>query len=149
MKRLTKIFFGLILIVIIACSKDDEIPFSAIPKIELLKLSHDTIRQYQDVMTITIEYTDGNGDLGFVEPDKYALFIRDVRLAEFDGFYIGPLAPPDTTIAIRGILDIELPSLFIFGNASEETTSFELKMVDRSGNESNLLTTNNILITKP
>ena len=138
-----------LLVFVFACSKDDLLPFSSIPEIKLLSLSHDTIRQYQDVMTISIEYLDGDGDLGFIEPDSYALFVRDTRLDDFDSFYIGPLAPPDTLVPIQGNLDIEFPNLFIFGNANQESTSFEIKMIDRAGQESNLLTTKTILITKP
>jgi hypothetical protein len=150
LKRSTKFFLGFfVLAILLACSKDEDLPFSSIPSIELLGLSHDTIRQYQDVMTISLEYTDGDGDLGFIEPDRYALFIRDKRLDDFDGFFIGPLAPPDTLVPIRGILNVEFPNLFIFGNSTQESTDFEIKMIDRAGNESNLLTTKTILITKP
>jgi len=149
LKKSIKNLFLLSLIVFIACSKDEDLPFSSIPEIELLGLSHDTIREYIDIMTISFEYTDGDGDIGFVEPDKYALFIRDTRLSEFDGFYIGPVAPTDTLVPIRGVLNVEFPNLFIFGNATEESTNFEIMMVDRAGNESNTLSTKTILIKKP
>lgn len=154
--RVTCLFNGrsslLLLVMALAvtsCEKDERLPFSDKPEIELIGLSHDTIREYQDVLTIRIRYQDGNGDLGFVDPEQYALFVRDIRLENFDGFYIGPLAPPDREIAITGELDIEFPSLFLFGNRQTETTSFEVKMVDRSGMESNLLTTPKVVIVKP
>lgn len=154
--RVTCLFNGrsslLLLVMALAvtsCEKDERLPFSDKPEIELIGLSHDTIREYQDVLTIRIRYQDGNGDLGFVDPEQYALFVRDIRLENFDGFYIGPLAPPDLEIAITGELDIEFPSLFLFGNRQTETTSFEVKMVDRSGMESNLLTTPKVVIVKP
>ena len=137
-----------ILILLGACSKDPRLPFSAEPEISLLDISHDTIRQYQDKLVIRIQYIDGDGDLGFEEPDRYALFVRDARLEDFDNFYIGPVAPPGELVPIQGEIDIELPNLFLFGNTDQESTFFEIKMVDRAGNESNQLQTKAITITR-
>jgi len=130
------------------CSKEEITEYSSIPEIELLDLSHDTIRQYEDILVIRIFYKDGDGDLGNENPEEYALFVRDVRLENFDGFYIGPIAPPDTNIPIQGELSIEFPSLFLFGNGDVELTRFQIKIIDRAGNESNLLETNTVAITR-
>jgi len=131
-----------------ACTSDPRLPFEQAPEIELVEISNDTIREYQDILTITIKYLDGDGDLGFEDPEQYALFVRDQRLENFDQFYIGPIAPPDNAIAIEGELDIEFPSLFLFGNGNVETTRFEIKMVDRAGNESNILTTERVFLIR-
>ena len=136
------------LLILIGCNKDEVVKLSDIPKIELRSLSQDTIRQFKDVLYIRIFYQDGNGDVGFENPEEYALFIRDIRLEAFDGFYIGPLAPPDANVPIQGELNIEFPSLFLFGNGSIENTRFQIKMIDRAGNESNLLQTGNVAITR-
>jgi hypothetical protein len=122
--------------------------YSDIPEIQLIELSHDTIREYEDVLRIRIFYKDGNGDLGFENPEEYALFVRDIRLETFDAFYVGPLAPPDADVPIQGYLNIEFPSLFLFGNGAAEQTRFEIKMIDRAGNESNLLETAIVSITR-
>lgn len=131
-----------------ACGKDDAIEFSNTPEIELLGVSHDTIQQYTDVLVIEIMYKDGNGDLGFEDPEEYALFVRDIRLENFDGFYVGPVTPPDANVPIQGKLSVEFPSLFLFGNGNLENTRFEIKMVDRAGNVSNLLETGTIAIIR-
>ena len=131
-----------------ACKKEDDITYPDVPEISLIGLSHDTIRQYQDVLTIRIFYKDGNGDIGFENPEEYALFVRDVRLQAFDGFYVGPLAPPTAVVPIQGELTIEFPSLFLFGNGTIEQTRFEIKMVDRAGNESNLIETDFVAIVR-
>lgn len=149
LKRSISICLISVVFILASCDKGEDISEMTKPEIELLGLSHDTIVEFQDILTISIEYTDGDGDIGFVEPDRYALFIRDTRLDDFDNFYIGPIAPPDTLVPITGVLDVEFPSLFIFGNANQESTNFEIKMVDRAGNESNLLTTEEVLIVKP
>ena len=148
MKSNNLILFLVLILAGMACQKDEH-PFSDVPEISLERISHDTIREYMDVLTLSVRYQDGDGDLGFVEPSKYAVFVRDLRLPEFDGFYIGPLAPLESNIAIQGVIHIEFPSLFLFGNRLSETTAFEIKFLDRRGNESNLITTNSVVIVKP
>lgn len=146
--REISVLFLLMFFILGACSKDDRLPFKEEPEITLLNLSHDTIRQYEDVLVIRIRYLDGDGDLGFEEPDRYALFVRDARLEDFDDFFIGPVAPPGELVPVQGEIDIELPSLFLFGNGDLESTYFEIKMVDRAGNESNLITTRPVIISR-
>ena len=140
------LFMGVLLLT--ACDKEEIKKFSDVPEIQLVDLSHDTIRQYEDALLIHIMYKDGNGDLGFEDPEQYALFVRDIRLETFDGFYIGPLAPPNANVPIQGNLSIEFPSLFLFGNGAIEQTRFEIKMVDRAGNESNVIETGLVSIIR-
>ncbi len=97
---------------------------------------------------LRIFYQDGNGDIGFEDPQDYALFVRDIRLESFDGFYVGPIAPPGVQVPIQGELTIEFPSLFLFGNGDVEQTRFQIKMYDRAGNESNVLETGTVAITR-
>ena len=143
-----KLLFLAGLLLVIGCSKEEDVTYSNVPAIELVSLSQDTIRQYEDVLTIRISYQDGDGDIGFEDPETYALFVRDIRLDAFDGFYVGPLAPPDANVPIQGELSIEFPSLFLFGNGAVEQTRFEIKMIDRAGNESNVLETEFVAITR-
>ena len=144
------LLFVLISLVVMAssCTKEGIETLSDVPKIELISVSSDTIKEFEETLLINIQYEDGDGDLGFEETDVYALYVRDIRLEEFDGFYVGPIAPPDVEVPIRGELNIEFPSLFVFGNNETETTHFEIKMVDRKYHESNLLITQDIVITK-
>ncbi len=136
------------MLIFASCAKDDDIEYSDVPEIQLLQLSHDTIREYEDVLVIRISYKDGDGDVGFENPQEYALHVRDIRLEAFDGFYVGPLAPPDANVPIQGELTIEFPSLFLFGSGVLEQTKFEIKMIDRAGNESNVLETGFVAITR-
>ncbi|MEP7197802.1 MAG: hypothetical protein ABI851_14885 [Saprospiraceae bacterium] len=150
MKEFNKyILFSFILIVLVSCHKNaDEPPFSTIPEIKLKSLSHDSILEFEDVLTISISYKDGDGDLGFEEPDDYAVFIRDARLNNYDGFYLGPVAPPGAVIAVQGNLKLEFPSLFVFGNRTTERTRFFIYMIDRKGNKSNELVSPDVIIKK-
>jgi len=146
-----KILFIVALVTLLissSCKKTDTLPFSKIPEISLIGLSHDTITEYADILTITIRYQDGDGDLGFEDPEQYAVFIRDARLGTYDGFYLGPLAPLDKNVSIQGNLSVEFPSLFVFGNRESETTRFYIYMVDRAGHKSNELLTGQVQINK-
>lgn len=141
------VVFVMILFVFGACEESD-MDLGVIPEISLEGMSHDTLVQYEEVLVLRIKYKDGDGDLGYPDPDRYSLFIRDLRLEDFDSFFVGPLAPMDSNVPIEGVLNVEFPSLFLFGNGMSETTRFECKMVDRAGNESNLITTPSIVILK-
>lgn len=145
---LNNFLFLLSLFLYSGCEEETVLHYPVEPEIELVGISHDTIKQYQDVLIITIRYKDGDGDIGFEDPDEYALFVRDIRLEEFDGFYVGPLAPPEANVPIQGELNIEFPSLFLFGNGDLELTRFEIKMIDRAGHESNLLESEMVAITR-
>ena len=136
------------LFLVVGCTTDEVQKYSITPEIELLSVSSDTIIQYEDVLYLQIGYKDGNGDLGFENPDQYALHIRDIRLEAFDGFYVGPLAPPGANVPIQGELTVEFPSLFLFGNGNTELTKFQVKLIDRAGNESNLIETDFVAITR-
>ncbi|MBK9271270.1 MAG: hypothetical protein IPM48_06705 [Saprospiraceae bacterium] len=147
---LKSVLLAFAILVLMSCHENaDEPAFSIIPEIRFVGLSHDSIVEYKDVLTIHFKYQDGDGDLGFEEPESYAIFIRDARLSNFDGFYMGPVAPPGALIAVQGQLKVEFPSLFVFGNGKFERTKYFIYMVDRAGHKSNELTTPDVIIKKP
>lgn len=145
---LNNLLLFLAFLIITGCQKEEIMKLGNEPKIEVVNVSHDTVRQYEDVLLIRIFYQDGNGDLGFEDPQQYALFVRDIRLQSFDGFYVGPLTPPDVEVPIQGELTVEFPALFLFGNGPAEQTRFQIKMIDRAGNESNVVETGTVTITR-
>jgi hypothetical protein len=124
-----------------SCSPNGSTQFDRAPIIELLGLSQDTLKQFEDTLLITLFYKDSNGDLGFENPNQNAIFVRDNRFANFDGFYLGPIAPIDQSISIQGQLILQLPHLFILGSAKSENTNFTLYLIDREGNKSNEIDT--------
>ncbi len=131
-----------------SCEDDVDFILGSTPQITGVILSQDTIRQFTDNLIFTIDYTDGDGDLGFDETDRFALFIRDVRLQDFDGFYVGPIAPPESNVPIRGSLEVRFPELFLFGSTPTEETWFEIKLVDRAGNNSDIYVTEKVLLVR-
>ncbi|TVQ44241.1 MAG: hypothetical protein EA362_10320 [Saprospirales bacterium] len=138
----------MIIFVFSACSDDDGPVLDVVPKIELLGISSDTIVEFEDVLVISIQYSDGDGDIGFEDPDINSIFVRDARLEDYDGFYIGPVAPPDQEIPVTGTLNIEFPALFLFGTGATENTRFYVYLVDRAGNESNEVITQTVTIIR-
>lgn len=140
--------FILALGLLVSCTPDDEPAFSVVPEIELVGISSDTIVEFEGVLVIKIKYRDGDGNLGLEDPDRNSIFVRDARLQDYDGFYLGPIAPLGEEIAISGELDIEFPSLFIFGSSESETSRFYVYIQDRDGNQSNEVITPDVTIVK-
>ena len=114
----------------------------------MLSISNDTIVEFQESISFSIRYEDGDGDLGNPDPNVNSLFVKDSRLQNEDAFYVQPLAPVGESISITGSLTIELASTFILGNADTELVTFTIYMLDRSGNKSNVIETEVITIIK-
>lgn len=115
---------------------------SMIPEIELLEVAPLNVVQYEDSISFKIKYIDGDGDLGEQDPDIKSIFITDNRVPNdliFD-FHLSPRAPLDAEIAIQGELDIVLNNTILVDDGlSPETTTFSLYIVDRAGNQSNVI----------
>lgn len=148
MKRLVIISLILItgLIAISGCKKNNV--FSDIPEIRLIEVNPSSVTQFLDSLTIEVEYKDGDGDLGFEHPDSLSLYVLDSRLSAPDWYFVQPLAPLGSKVAIQGNLKFKLRSAFILGNGSSETTIYTIKIKDRANNWSNeiqtpLITINN------
>ena len=148
MKKILIILFGIA--VIAGCSKDDETTeeLSYEPSIAFVELTPLEIDNFKNSVTLTISYKDNNGDLGFDDPDQYALWVKDSRLDSADWYHIPPLSPVGKSLIIQGKLDIVLNSIFIIGNGNEELMSLSVKIRDRANNWSNIIHTPSITVKK-
>jgi len=147
--RVIIFIFLLIIFISLACQKTNEDPvFDLIPKIDLLTVSTNEVIEFRDTLIIEIKYEDGDGDLGNANPDINSIFVKDARLSQADEYYLGPLAPEDAQISITGTLELRLSPTFIFGNGTSESTTFDIFVKDRMGNESNVITTESIMIVR-
>ena len=132
-----------------SCNKDENLlPLPTTPHVQIESVSKDTIIEFKEQLVINIKYEDGDGDLGNKDTDINSLFIKDSRLELPDEYYIPPLAPEGTQISITGILNIPLSGTFVLGNGESEVAYFDVWMVDRVGNKSNVVRTNQIVIKK-
>lgn len=134
------------LFLVSSCKKDDLL--DPVPFISIVDISPKSVVQFTDPVIITLEYEDQDGDLGFDSPDSMSVFVQDSRLAEPDLYHIPPLSPPDTTLHIRGQINVEISSPFLLGNGSSETVNFTVQLKDRAGNLSNAVVSEDIVITR-
>jgi hypothetical protein len=141
-------FFFTLAVFFFSCSKNNETVIDPVPKISFLSINQNSFKEFKDSVIITIQYEDGDGDLGYENADLVSAFVHDMRLPNKDGFYIPPLAPLNNTLAISGKLNIVLPPLFLLSNSPTESTSFEIQLQDRKGNLSNIISTPEVTITR-
>ena len=135
-----------------SCKKDEEEETSELgpePSIGFVSISPLEVENFRNSVTLVITYRDNNGDIGYEDPDEYALWVKDSRLDSADWYHVPPLAPLGYNIQIQGSLEIVLNSMFILGNGDQEPVSLTVKLKDRAGNWSNIITTPSITIKKP
>jgi hypothetical protein len=118
------------------------------PVIKFISISATEVVQYKDSLEIKFEYSDANGDLGEINPDQNAIYVKDRRLSKPDYYFIPPLAPPTSSVFIKGELIVKIKNTFLLGTAHKETTNFEIKLKDRAGQWSNTIVTPEITIKK-
>lgn len=135
------------MVIAMACKKEPVMP--AVPSIELVAIGPAQVVSFQEPVRVRLAYKDGDGDLGFADADTYALFVKDSRLAEADGYHVPPLAPPDAGVPIQGELEIELHPLFLLGSSAQEEVTFTIRLRDRAGNWSNSITAPPIVVMAP
>lgn len=133
----------LLIIAFCSCKKEEE---PKIPVIKLIDITPLSLVQYDEPVYISIGYSDLDGDIGYEDPDEYALQIKDNRLINPDWYHVPPLSPIESNVAIEGDLTIKINSLFLLGNGTQELTSFTIKIIDRAGNWSEEITTPQVTI---
>lgn len=147
-KALHYLVFFTLTVFFFSCSKNSETALDPVPKISFLSINQTSFNAFTDSVIITINYEDGDGDLGYENADLVTAFVHDMRLPNRDGYYVPPLAPLNSTIAISGKLNIVLPPLFLLSNSPTESTSFEIQLQDRKGNLSNIINTPEVTIIR-
>jgi len=128
------------------CTKDE--PISPVPEISFVSATPQTVTAFADSLTITIGYRDGDGDLGENDTDENNLFMEDSRNGVIYGFRVRQLAPDNVTISIEGNLNVSVPNVPIIGSGDSETFTYTIHVVDRAGNESNLVTSSQITVNR-
>lgn len=143
-------FIFCVMLIAGGCKKEEQFNTTGNPNplIRLLSVSSKQLKQFKDSLVITIEYTDGDGDVGETNPDVNDLEIKDQRLSKADYYFVKPLTPPDANIKVKGTISVQIKNTFLLGTADSEITTFELRLRDRAGNWSNSVKTELITITK-
>lgn len=135
---------------------------SSVPSIEFATLSKDTIiqgRQLNDSLIITLNFEDGDGDIGF-EDNVANIFLRDSR-DDFIKEYASPVIPiSGAANGVSGEIRILITTLFnvccIFDNGQDPCTqnasqpfnefTYSIFIEDRAGNKSNEVSTSTITL---
>lgn len=122
------------------------------PFIELKSISKSTVKAFEDSIVFEIFYRDGNGDLGENNDGIENLFLIDSRNQIIYPYRIPQLAPDleeNETIAIQGTLNIVLKNTTLLDESlTEEKTTYSIYMLDRAGNKSNTVVSEEITILK-
>lgn len=132
----------------VACKKKNPNPaISLVPAISLLQVYPSSVVSHEDSIVFEIEYTDGNGDLGFENADSGVIFITDKRVPLTESYHLPPLTPPGSSIVIQGIIPFVLErTILIDPNSESETVTFDIRIRDRAGNWSNTVTSPTITV---
>ena len=120
-----------------ACTDDLVLPNRA-PVVQIVGLSPDTARAWQDTLTLSFTYQDDNGDLGSPDPNRIAIELTDSRLPTPDTYALAPLLDLDSIKAIAGTIHLKIKPTFILGNQTQQQSyRYSLVLIDRAGNRSN------------
>lgn len=149
MRRFLHLAFALTLF--LSCAKEDDPktnpPISSIPKITLEKASPDNLKQFGSIL-FEISYIDGDGNIGTEDADIKSLEISDNRAGIVHSYHIPPQAPA-SNIAISGALVVELENVILIDQSnSTEIVTYDIRLKDDLGNWSNVVTTQEITISK-
>lgn len=134
-----------------ACKKDEDPTggiIGPVPELALLNVSPTNVVALEDSIVFMVEYTDGDGDLGFQDADSMSIFLTDIRIPITEGYHLSPLAPIGSGITIQGVLPVVLDrTILVDPTATSETVEFEIKIKDRAGNWSNTIVSPPITVT--
>ena len=134
------LFFG--------CKKEDLRDDMDVPYISIRRITPTEVQEFTESILLEIAYEDGNGDLGFHDPDVLSLSVQDSRLDSADMYHIPPLAPNGEEIYIKGTFNVYLNTTFLIGVGSSEKLRYTVKIRDREGNWSNTVTSEEITVVQ-
>ena len=151
MKQIITIGSWLVCLLLLSCDKETvvgEMPsISSVPTLSDLEISPGTINQF-GTLNFSFSYTDGNGDIGFEDPDYKSLQIIDNRADIVHEYHIPPQSPVENII-IRSVIEVSLNNVILLDQTSiSEDVTFTIRLQDRDLNWSNELVSEPITILK-
>jgi|TARA_B100001964_G_scaffold36740_1_gene39594 hypothetical protein len=134
------LFFG--------CKKEELREDMDVPYISIKRITPKIVQEFTESVLLEIAYEDGNGDLGFQNPDVLSLSVQDSRLNTPDFYHIPPLAPDGEEIYIKGTFNVYLNTTFLIGVGSSEKLTYSVRIKDRAENWSNTVTSEEITVVE-
>lgn len=145
MRQISYIVLSCLMMGITACKKEtvsEQPPISPVPSIELRNTAPTVVTEYEDSIVFDLFYQDGDGDLGFADPDSTSVFLVDTRIQTVEDFYLPLLAPENVSVPIQGIFQLHLDRTILTGSGdTPETVVFQIYLRDRAGHQSNVVST--------
>ena len=135
-------------LLLFGCRKEDLREDMDVPYISIKNITPTEVYEFSESVLLEIAYEDGNGDLGFHDPDILSLSVQDSRLDSADMYHIPPLTPDGEEIYIKGTFNVYLNTTFLIGIGSSEKLRYTVKIRDREGNWSNTVTSEEITVVK-
>ena len=151
MKTLKKLIFASLtlgIVVLGSCLNGNEYPPE--PDIKFLSFtSTDSLNlfgQISNLLVLTFEFTDGDGDIGAEEGDtiinmfvsEYGILNKVQQSPTPLRYTIPSITQSGQNKSLKGEIDIKITLLPFF---SYDSVLYDIYIVDRSGNKSNLITT--------
>jgi len=133
----------LLLITLFASSCDRN---KYVPQITLEEVGPDQVVALEDSIYMRIGFYDKDGDLGENFTDDKNLFVVDQRLNLSHEFRISNIVPGGADVPIQGFLEWTIPSVYITNGNASQIVIYSIYVVDRAGNQSNILETPTITI---
>jgi len=142
MKKIVFIFLSVLLLS--SCKKKDDSYFN----ISILSTTPNSLQEFQENITVEIEFEHNKGFMGFYDPDYLSLEVKDSRLLNADYYHLIPLNPPDNELEIKGIIKLEIDAPFLLGSGNLETLFFTIRIQDSKGKWSNNISTPLISVSR-
>ena len=118
------------------------------PQITLEEVGPEQVVALEDSIYMRISFYDMDGDLGENFTDDKNLFVVDQRLNLAHEFRISNIVPGGTDVPIQGFLEWTIPSVYITNGNASQKVNYSIYVVDRAGNQSNILETPTITINE-
>jgi len=140
-----KYIIMLFILITYSCKKEiDDIEF----RIKIINTNPLILQEFQENIEVRIEYSHPEGYIGFADPDHLSIEVHDSRLPSPDLYHLQPLSPPNQSLSIQGVVNIEIDSPFRFGNGNSETLSYNIRILDKNSRWSNTVTTPMITVNE-
>jgi len=142
------------------CSNNDPI-YELTPTIEFISISPEEVEEFGPFV-LELSFQDGDGDLGGTSEGQstpFNLFLQDLRAGYplpdggFDGLFkysLPDLTPDSRNPSIQGEIKIDLGDIgIIHPDSLKESARFEIWILDRAGNKSNVVVSEPLVINRP
>ena len=116
------------------------------PQISLEEVGPEQVVALEDSIYMRIGFYDKDGDLGENFTDDKNLFVVDQRLNLAHELRISNIVPGGADVPIQGFLEWTIPSVYITNGNASQKVNYSIYVVDRAGNQSNILGTPTITI---